>query len=427
MPRNASRGINVRFAGATALALATVLGACSEGPIDPGAGSQPAINFQRVLFTDAQTGAGRLFSLHNDSTVQTFNFAEPAHRVYSSHSGRFAGVHLRNIHRTHFVDGGVWVDNNRAHRQSAGQLTFQMTDQRPTYENVNGDWMSVFFDGSGIVRWLRESELAAGNYRVAFEVNTGGPHHGGAFTTLVNNTPFFSYSLPNAAGAPTGMAVRNQQGQVVAQVPVGQCPGLHGNASTLNGGVFGCNDGMVVVRPSGSGVVAEKVTLSGDMAGLALRNAYTGTGSTFILGQFAAFPGQPAQRVLATINPATGAIAKLPALPSGVVDHWRAIEPIKGQIVLLGTNGTLYVYNGSTRQLQHTIAGVVPALPASGALTHQVVVAEDLAVVPSPYTGELVLVNLSTGSVTRRINVGGAPSRMALLGASGGGPYSPAP
>jgi hypothetical protein len=161
------------------------------------------------------------------------------------------------------------------------------------------------------------------------------------------------------------------------------------------------------------------------MAGLALRNAYTGHGGSFILGQFAAFPGQPAQRVLAVINPTTGAVDRLPALPAGVTDHWRAIEPVKGQIVLLGNNGSLYVY-GSNRQLQHTVAGVVPALPASGAMTHTVAVAEDLAAVASPSTGEVVLVNLATGAQIRRINVGGAPSRLALLGAQRAGTFTAA-
>jgi len=54
--------------------------------------------------------------------------------------------------------------------------------------------------------------------------------------------------------------------------------------------VIGCNNGMVLMRPNGAGVTAEKITLTGDMAGLALRNGFAGQGGSFILGQFAAFP-----------------------------------------------------------------------------------------------------------------------------------------
>jgi hypothetical protein len=408
--------------------LATVaLAACSDSPSGPRiAEPQSAVNFQRLVVTDAQQPTARLLSLHNDSTIQTFSLSEPSSRVYRSGSGRFAVIQERTAGRVNFVDGGVWADNQTAHRRGASMLGFRIADGVPSDENVMGDWMSIFFDGSGMVRWMRDSEFAAGNPRVAFKANSGRPHHGVSLTLLSGSTPFFAHSVPNDAGSPTGVAVRNLQGQVVAQVAVGECPGVHGSSAIAAGGVIGCNNGMVLMRPSGSGVTAEKITLAGDMAGLALRNAFAGQGGSFILGQFAAFPGQPAQRVLATINPSTGEVSRLPALPTGVVDHWRAVEPVKGQIVMLGTDGRLYIFNGATRQLQHTVADVVPAL-ASGAMPHQVAVAEDMAAVASPTNGQVVLVNLQTGTVVRRIAVGGAPSRLAIVGAQRSGTFTPAP
>jgi hypothetical protein len=410
-----------RLSLTTVIAAAALVSACSDSPLLPPVETpEAAINFQRVLVADAQAPSARLIALHNDSTVQSFSFTEPANRVYASHGARYGVVHLRTAGQVRFVDGGVWTSNGLGYRQAAAMLGYQIQDGLPTHENVRGDWISIFFDGSGFARWVRESEMLAGNPRVAFEANTGAAHHGGSFA-IGGSTPLFAHSVPNQAGAPTGVTVRNLQGQVISQVATGECPGLHGNGSVESGGVFGCNNGMVLVRGNGT---AEKVTLSGDMGGLALRNAYTGNGGSFILGQFAAFPGQPTQRVFATIDPASGAVHRLPALPAGVSDHWRAVEPVRGQIVMLGTNGTVYVFNGSTRQLQHTVANVVPALPTSGAMTHQIAVAEDLAVVASPSTGEVVLVNLANGSVTRRVHVGGAPSRVALLGATRTGEFT---
>lgn len=49
---------------------------------------------------------------------------------------------------------------------------------------------------------------------------------------------------------------------------------------------------------------------------------------------------------------------------------------------------------------------------------------EGLAAVASPTTGEIVLVNLGSGSVARRVPVGGAPSRIAILGATRAGNYT---
>jgi hypothetical protein len=212
----------------------------------------------------------------------------------------------------------------------------------------------------------------------------------------------------------------------VASVP--NCPSMHGNASILNGAVYGCADGLVVIRQGVTGITATKVTTTGDMAGLGLRNAWSSkSGSGVILGQFSALPGQPTRRVMATIDPVTGAINPLPALPTGVVDHWRAIETTKGQIAMIANNGTLYVFNAATRTLQHSVANVVPTIAASGALTHQVDVAEDLAAVASPTTGEVVLVNTASGSIIRRIALGGAPSRLTITGAKQNGQFTPAP
>lgn len=417
-----TRGSTVLRHAAPALVVASfALSACGDSH-GPGHHSpEPAINFQRLVVADAEAPTARVISLQDDQVLQTFTLAEPSSRVYRSHGGRIVGINQRTAGRVNFVDAGVWTHDSDAHRQNAAMLQFSLNDGIPSYENVNGDWMSVFFDGSGVVRWMRESELRSGNGRVAFEANTGGAHHGGAFSIEVGSQRFFAHSTPNpAGGSPNGVAVRNAQGQIVSQLA--DCPGLHGNMSIANGGVFGCNNGLVIVRGSGNSAVAEKITTSGDMAGLALRNAWAVSGGSYILGQFAAFPGQPAQRVLATINPATGAINRLPALPAGVVDHWRVIEPGKERIVILGNDGTVFIFNAS-RQLMHTIPNVVPALPVSLALTHQVSAVEDMAAVASPYTGEVVLINLNSGGITRRINVGGRPSRIEIAGALRAGEY----
>jgi hypothetical protein len=400
---------------------ALVLSACDSSHGPEHTPPEAAINFQRIVVADAEAPTARVVSLQNDQVVQTFNLAEAATRVYRSHSGRLIGINQRTAGRVNFVDAGVWAHDADAHRQNPAVLPFTLNDGVPSYENINGDWMSVFFDGSGIIRWVRESELRSGNGRVVFEANTGGAHHGGAFSIEVGGQRFFAHSTPNpAGGSPNGVAVRNAQGQVISQLA--NCPGLHGNGSIASGGVFGCNDGFVLVRGSGNSAVAEKITTSGDMAGLALRNAYTTSGASYILVQFAQLPGQPAQRVLATINPATGAISRLPALPAGVVDHWRVIEPGKERMVILGNNGTVFVYSAG-RQLLHTIPAVVPQLPVSLALAHQVSVVEDMAAVASPYTGEVVLIDLNSGAIIRRINVGGKPSRLEIAGALRAGEY----
>jgi len=400
-----------------------VLAACSDSPTAPVVDElEPAINLQRLLVSDAADPLARLLDLKDNTVLETYALAAPASYVYASTSGRYGGIQQRTANRVQFVDGGVWVHGEHAHRENPALLGFQLNDGLPTHANVNGDWISVFFDGSGRAVWVNEQDLVAGSPRITFEVATGGPHHSGAGTIVVNNQPYFVYAPLNPdGGLPRAVNVRNRDGQVVATVP--DCPVMHGNSATTGAAVFGCQDGMVLIRPNGSTVLAQKITPTGEMAGLGLRNAWSASGASFILGQFAALPGQPTRRVLAIIETGSGALHPLPALPTGVVDHFRAVEPVKGQVAILGTNGTLYIYNAQTRALQHTVSGVVPQLPSSGAVAHQVAVVENLAAVASPTTGQVVLVNMENGTVIRRIGVGGQPSRLAILGAQKDGMY----
>lgn len=415
---------SLRTATATLFA-ALAITACDDSVVDPVDDADdpvPAIELQRLIVADATAPTARILALHDGEVLQTLSLSAPASLVYRSHSGRFGVLQQRTADRVQFVDSGIESHEDHFHVEDPALLSFELTDGLPTHHNVNGDWISVFFDGSGRAVWMRESDKLAGSPRIAFEYETGGAHHSGSATMVVGNTPYFVYAPLNPAGGlPTAVNVRNLQGELVAAVP--SCPVMHGNAAIASGVVFGCEDGMALVRAGAGGVTAEKITPGGDMAGLGLRNAYATSGASFIVGQFAALPGQPTQRVLALIDPATGSIQRLPALPDGVVDHVRVVEPVKGQVVLLGTDGALYIYNGSTRQLERRVGNVVPAIPTSGATVHQVDVVEGLAAVASPSNGEVVLVSLDTGAIVRRINVGGTPSRVAILGVTEDGLY----
>jgi hypothetical protein len=197
---------------------------------------------------------------------------------------------------------------------------------------------------------------------------------------------------------------------------------MHGNAAIEGAVIFGCQDGILYVRLGSNGMPTKvKANLTGSLAGMGVRNAYSEYGAKFIVGQVLTPPGvTPSQRILATIDPLTGTIEPLP-MPAGVVDHRIAVDAYNNRALVLGTNGSLYIFNGLTRQLQHTLGGLVPALPTSAIRFHEVATADGVAFVASPYTGEVIEVNTGTGAIVRRHAVGGAPSRLAILGVHKGG------
>lgn len=419
-----------RFAFPTLVAGTLILAGCSDdGPTavpDPDPQPDPVLvdadELQRIVVTDASTATGSVFPVVEGDALMSFDLGGAASYVYSSTSGRFAILQQRNANLVQFLDGGVWTHHDHGHRHDPQVLSFEIRDDLPTHPSANEDWISVFFDGSGVAAWVNEADLFEGNPRVAFELATGGPHHSGSLAVVHGGSSYFAVAPLNPEGGlPHGVEVYDGQGELVGATS--DCPGMHGNAANGATAVFGCRDGFVLIQASSSGADVSKYVPEGEFEGLGLRSAWAATGASFILGRFSALPGQPARTVLGLVDVESGALRPLPPLSSGVLDHWRAVEPVQNRAVVLGTDGTLYIYSGSSAALERTVEGVVPALTGDGDATHQVAVADGLAAVASPTTGEVVLVDTDAGSILRRVSVGGAPSRLAILGARARGIY----
>lgn len=413
----------------SALAVLAFLAACGED--DPSAPSpnatqvDAATEVRRLLIADAVSPTAQLYDLKDNTNISTQTFAGPASLVYSSPSGRFGLVQQRAQGRVNFIDGGVFTtgsgNTQSATRQSPARLTFELRDSLPTHESVAGNWISIFFDGSGMARWLDERDIIAGNPRVALEINSGGPQHSASATLVGTSAEYFVLAPRDPMGniLPQGVQSFNRTGQSLGQM--NDCKNMHGNAAIAGAVIFGCEDGIAYVRVGPTGPVKVKAALIGSMAGMGVRNAYTEYGANFIVGQVMTRPGvTPSVTTWVTIEPISGSIEPLP-LPSGSAVHRTVVDRYNGRVLQLTTAGALLVFNGLTRQLLHTIPGVVPQLPTSAIRFHEIGVADGVAYVASPYTGEVVVINTTAGTVTRRINVGGAPSRIAVLGATKSG------
>jgi len=78
------------------------------------------------------------------------------------------------------------------------------------------------------------------------------------------------------------------------------------------------------------------------------------------------------------------------------------------------------VVDMNTRQVTGTLNGAVPAMPTSGpVLTPHFAFAEGLAYMTSPTQGRVYEIAISSAgvpSLSRTMNVGGTPERIAVLG-----------
>jgi hypothetical protein len=410
----------------TATGLVLAVAACSDNDkpsiTDPAppppAPTVPAVALQRLAISDNTLSSLKIVSVESGALIETVGLrGGPASLLYRSPSGRFAVAQQRTQGLVDFIDGGIEARTAGAYRRlTPSILSWNLTGPLPTHENVNGSMISVFFDGDGVAKWINENDLLAGSPRVAQEFNSGGAHHSGSSTMLLpgGGVAFVYAPLNPAGGLPTAVVARNAAGQELARTEA--CPSMHGNGANSQGVVFGCVDGFILGRPSGAGASLTKITMSGELTGSGVRTVWGKTAAPFVVGR-ASTPGgvSPAIRQLVRIDGNTGAILPFP-LPAGERDFQVVIDELTNRVSVLAHSGSVFIFNGNTAQLERTVTGVVPTIPLTGALTHTLASARDRAWVTSPTTGEVVEVNTAAGSVVRRLNVGGAPTRIAVLG-----------
>jgi len=398
--------------------LLTLAGCGDDTPTDAGT-TLPATTFRRIAVADNAVATLRIFEATDFSPVQTIATGAPVSYLYTTGSQRHAIYHVRTRNVVGMVDGGVFLDNARGVKRAVAAVgTF--TDSLPTHGNVNGSMFTAFFDGSNQVAFWNESSLATGVTTPTVRIPNGGMHHGAAVAMPSANWLLTSASNP-AGGLPLGINVLSMSGAIVDSAR--NCPGLHGLAGNSTAVLFGCADGALLVQNSGGRPVFSKLAAAGAPT--------FGVGTVWgwhdkpLLLVRATVRGQPtsvATRKMGIADP-TARTLRLIDLPNGDIDVTGDLDDAGRNAVILGRSGTLYIVNGATQQVTGTLAGVTAVVPATGALSHQIAVAEGRVYITNPTAGEIVEVDITgTPALVRRHQVGGQPTRVALLGVRSAAP-----
>ena len=409
-----------------ALATAVALAACSDDATSPGtipAGSErPAANFRRLLVADNNLPFAKLYDLGTGQRVDSMGgLPGPITYLYSAQGARVAALHFQQQNRVQFYDGGVYLLNDRG-VLAAPRMLGGMSDSVPLHGNYSGDILTAWFDGSGLARFWRETDIAAGNTTPMLTVNSGAAHHGAAVALPGGQLVASSVKAVSGTG-PDGVVVFNLQGQRVDSTRT--CPNLHGLMSSSAGAAYGCSDGILLVSAQNGRAVFTKITRSDDPR-FGSGSVWGRPGSANLLARIN-IRGEavtPATRMLAVVDVASRNL--LPITPPGGEIDWVADLSYSGShALMIGRTGTLYAFDMATRQLTGRVDALVPAMPTSGTFpTPVIAVAEGVAYVSNPARGEVIEVSLSAGgvpTVARRLAVGGAPTRMVVLGVRRGG------
>ncbi len=205
---------------------------------------------------------------------------------------------------------------------------FSMDGPNPAHIVEHDGLVAVFFDGTGEVRLVTESQLASGEEVDIDAVMANMPHHGVAFefhdhmlvtraesvddTVIVNGVVAFAHN-------DTSTTVYESE----------TCSSLHGEASLGHHIAYGCDEGVLLIEHTGSGFSSEMIPYpDGSSARPFLFHSHVD--SPVIVGDF----GQG----LVTVDPATSAVTTH-SLPSA---HKGYTFEDGEHLLVLAADGNLY-------------------------------------------------------------------------------------
>jgi hypothetical protein len=376
----------------------------------------------RILVSDGEEGHLHIVDLERGETLAEYELEEPA-AVHAGGGRRFGYAYERSAGRVRIIDGGVWRLDHGDHAhvsvEEPSLLDFTIEGVAPVHFTFHDGRSAIFFDGaqpngtteeipaSAVV--VKESSLAG--LPETFELVADAAHHGVAVPVrggvlLTSDAP---PAVDESNPLPSGLELVDLEGTVLQSFP-GSCEGLHGEASfALHGVAFACADGILLVERASTTEEWATRTIAypdGRRAG-ALRADPDGG----VL--FAKYADDSASSIL-RIDAATELVVEL-ALEDEIAS-FEAVPAHEPTLVVLTTEGSLLEIDADAMTVRGSWSVTEPFELAYGTPYPGLAVAEEVAYVTSPASGEVVEVDLARGYISRRFHVGGRPSRIAVLG-----------
>ncbi len=394
----------------TALSLA----ACDSSSPDPDddlAGTQ-----RRLLVAEADAPTVRALDVATGSAVGQITLAGPVRAYFmTEETGRYAFVAPTNG-PLQVIDGGVFAQGGRVVEQAPALHSFSVPGENLVHLTYADGMIAGFYDGTGEARFFDARQIAAGGTPSVTTIGSGIAHHGTAVAigpdmALVTK-PVDGETLPvgvTAHGLPSGALARAFE----------DCPRLHGSAHSSGGMVaFGCDDGVLVVQRQGSAVTATKVSNPAGLPDGARTGTLQGSGSLpYLVAHFSAGGENLGPAIY---DRASGAL-KMMTLPGRT--PWArgyVFTPGGREMLALGLDGTLHILDGSTRQVEHSVANVAGAMPADpiprGTAYPAVVAGGVFAYVSDPAANTIREVRIATGEITQTWTLDFTPGVMTLVG-----------
>lgn len=223
----------------------------------------------RLVVTSSDSAELGVFNSKDGLLIERMALNNPASGLYASPQFRFALVPQRDQNQVQILDGGLYQEDHGDHLhpyEKAPKIMSQpLSGVKPTHYRDHEVRSAFFFDGNkegallSSVTSFNDKEILENKPRSLslnnFMHGTAEPR--GDFLITTYRAPNATSTLPDQVELHKFDATRNSY-ELVKRFEE-RCPALHGSFSTEDASVFGCSDGVLVIRQSGENFSAEKM------------------------------------------------------------------------------------------------------------------------------------------------------------------------
>lgn len=354
----------------------------------------------RILLSDEKTTALTLFDPHEDK-VSSFTAKFPKSSLYTTESGRFAGIIHRDNNFTETFDSGLEMHGDHVDVDDVPKFGLLAgSSLKPTHFKSKIGEILTFNDGDGTLSVGKEADVnkAGATFK---NINAGLLAHHGAMATFANGTYAITEKDNSVTGSlPEKVKVIDNTGKTLFDAKIAT-KGIHGNASDGVYAVFGSASGVLVVESNGN----QKLIALPEDFGTAWFGSILETASA---GKFIGYTAAKGAYLIDVVANTVKPIIQ----NTGIMQCKTSYDRKKLAVLLF--SGELKLYNINSLQLEkETKATVETATDA--ALKPQMAVTDRFAYITSPTTGELLQLNLTTSTI-KKTKVSATPYMITVIG-----------
>ncbi|HEY7773977.1 MAG TPA: 5-methyltetrahydrofolate--homocysteine methyltransferase [Marinagarivorans sp.] len=398
----------------------------------------------RLLVLNGDTPEASVYSLEDNSLLDSFALDVAPSAVYASGGYRYGILVDRAGNALNFIDGGLWQEDHVEHlhdyEEAPALLEYVLSGNRPTHVVPHGGQVAVFFDGDASAMVpasttvFTDSDITSGNATppsVSFDVAMHGAAQPRGEYLLSSWRRDDAQSTSANPILPDQVALYHwhdgaYEQEQIFDVP---CPDLHGAAQNETTIVFGCSDGVLVIHDHNGEFDAVKIPNSDVVLdNLRIGSIYGHNDSAQFIGIASAHGGSTQQWF--AIDPEEGEmtlIENMPELQASVVARGFSYEAEQfvildglGQLTLLEPHNhdghTHWAYEGASYAITEADVSAMPeGMTFSMALAQN----DHTVYVADPMAQHVLIIDLELLQEVGDIELDYAPAKISWLGITG--------